>query len=113
MLSKSVVNVRLAEKKKHFFMNIEMDFFKLSYKEVPEGYCVIRIKDTNNYIHYKGGCFFLKDRMNNCFVTCTDIAEEVIIHIKGICIGDYQFEMVDFKKAYEEHGLIEKQILYN
>lgn len=88
-----------------------MEVLDLDYKDIPDGFCVIRIKKSNNYLHIKNGYVFFCDKMHGCFVISQELAEEMIIDIE--MVTNYSVEIVDFKEAYNEHGFIEKQIKYN
>ena len=40
----------------------------LKNDDIPEHFCVIRIKDTSTYLHYKEDMFYFKERIHGCFV---------------------------------------------
>lgn len=88
-----------------------METFNLNYKQIPDGFCVIRIKESNNYLHIKNGYVYFNDKMHGCFVVSQEVAEEMILDIERIV--EYSVEIVDFQEAYKEHGIVEKQIKYN
>lgn len=92
-----------------------MDFFQLNSQQIPKGYCVIRVEDSYKYLHFdnSNGQFFLREKMHGCFVTSSEIADEIIAQIKSMYNAKYNMRKVEFNAAYEEHGIIEKQIFYN
>jgi hypothetical protein len=88
-----------------------MEVFDLSYSEIPDGFCVIRIKKSNSYLHINNGVLYFYEKMNGCFVFNKELADDIISDVEQVTKKDV--EIVDFKEAYNQHGIIEKQIKYN
>jgi hypothetical protein len=82
------------------------------HNEIPDGYKVIRVKGTNIYLHITENSLVFKNKMSGCFVVKEIVAIEILLDIDKE-FPDKEIEIIDFKKAYEEHGLIENQIAYN
>lgn len=93
------------------------NIFKLCFDDIPNDFCVIRLKKTNTYFHLNDKEIFFLNRLHGCFVSSFDSAHivlENLMDMKSIIKLDIeQLEIVNFKVAYKEHGLIEKQIMYN
>lgn len=90
-----------------------MDFFQLNSQQIPQGYCVIKVENSYKYLHFDSGQFYFREKMHGCFVTSSEIADEIIVQIKKMYNSKYNMIKIDFYVAYEEHGVIEKQIFYN
>ena len=84
----------------------------LKNDDIPEHFCVIRIKDTSTYLHYKEDMFYFKERIHGCFVCLPEVSDEILNKLQGHK-SFANLEVVKFKNAYKEHGIIEKQIAYN
>jgi hypothetical protein len=84
----------------------------LNSKEVPEDFCVIRVKNRCNYLHSDGNLFFFKEKMHGCFVCRPEVSEEILKDLQ-IFKSFSDLEIVYFKDAYNQHGIIEMQVAYN
>lgn len=89
-----------------------MKLFSLKSKEIPEDYCVIRMKDTRNYLHADEDIFFFKEKMHGCFVCLPEVSKEILNELR-IFKSFNNLEIVKFKDAFIQHGIIERQIAYN
>lgn len=87
---------------------MKIDLHQLKHNDIPDEYCVIRFSDTNRY-----GYFYFKERFHGCFVVYCEIAQQILDEINLMWINKSELEIVDFKKAYKMHGLIETQMCYN
>lgn len=96
----------------------------LKLNEMPENCFVLRILNTNRYIHYNNDNddVFLIEKMNGCLVLrCKEDADNIIksLHIlerRMYNLTDIElteYESVPFEQAYNEHGIVEKQIVLN
>lgn len=91
-----------------------MDSVSLKLSDVPKGFCVIRIKDTNNYMHIKDGFLYFYPKMNGCLAISKNTAIIISQYLNEVIDEERpDMEIVDFKDAYNKHGLIEKQVSYN
>ena len=84
----------------------------LKNDDIPEYFCVIRIKETSTYLHCKEDMFYFKERIHGCFVCLHEVSDEILNNLQ-VFKSFANLEVVKFKNAYKEHGIIEKQIAYN
>jgi hypothetical protein len=89
-----------------------MELFSLKSNEIPEHFCVIRFKNTKNYLHADDGILLFKEKLHGCFVCLPEVIEDILTDLKQIKLFN-DLEIVKFKDAYKQHGLIERQIAYN
>ena len=113
----NMLNAVIAKKKKYFITNtIMIDVVNISHKEVPEDFCVVRIIETNSYIHYKDGFLYFVSRMNGCLAVQKETANYLIEIMNNIFESKKEkpkLEIINFHDAYKEHGIVERQICYN
>ena len=83
-----------------------------NHKDIPSDYYCIRVVDKVIYLHIDDQEFYFEERMTGCFVAQKKDAKKVKDLLMEIIDNEY-IEMVNFHDAYEEHGLVEKQICYN
>lgn len=56
--------------------------------------------------------FYFKERIHGCFVCLPEVSDEILNKLQ-VHKSFANLEVVKFKNAYKEHGIIEKQIAYN
>jgi len=106
----------LLKKLKHILILNKMEIINklsLKYSEIPKDFCVIRIKDSCNYLHCSDDFFHFKEKMHGCFVCLPEVSNAILKDLRKDFKSFYNLESVTFKDAYNEHGIIEKQIAYN
>lgn len=100
-------------KKLIFTKKMNSHILHLNLKDIPDVCCVIRLKDTNNYLHIKEDVFFFAEIMHGCYVLMPEVAELILKKIGNLTHLGHNLEIVKFIDAYNQHGIIEKQIRYN
>jgi len=101
---------------------MSIPFYKL--KDIPKETFVVRVKETNHYIHVNNIYgLFIKPKMTGCLVLRSkDDASDMINIINKIEIeylGETnkdlvtEYEIIPFDEAYKAHGIIEKQVVWN
>jgi len=101
---------------------MSIPFYKL--KDIPKETFVVRIKQTNHYIHInKTYGLFIKAKMSGCLVLRSkDDANDMINIINKLeleYLGEAdkdlltEYEVIPFDEAYKSHGIVEKQIVWN
>lgn len=96
----------------------------LKLKDMPENCFVIRLLNTNKYIHYNNDNddVFIKEKMCGCLVLrnkedadnvikSLHVLEKRLYNLRDIELTEY--ESIPFEQAYKEHGIVEKQIVQN
>lgn len=89
-----------------------IDLIPLKKDDIPEYFSVIRIKETSTYLHFKEDTFYFKDKLHGCFVCLPEVSDEILNNLQ-VYKSFENLEVITFKDAYNEHGIIEKQIAYN
>lgn len=84
----------------------------ITLKQIPRDSYVIRVKDTNKYIHLLNGRMELLPQMTGCYVVRKATAER-LVEMFDEKYGKQPFEIISFFISYEEHGVIEKKMKYN
>jgi hypothetical protein len=97
-----------------------MELPRFFIENIPENCFVIRVKNTNHYIHIENNYkLILKSKMMGCLVMSKESAEIIIQKIMFMDAEVFrdevvtQYEYVPFKEAYDMHGFVEKQIICN
>lgn len=89
------------------------DFQNLSLEDIPKESCVIRIKNTNQYLHFDNESLFFYPKMHGCFVLLPFVADDLIQKFEKNDVDTSIIEIINFFDAYNTDGMIENQIINN